>query len=59
MTDPRWATVPEATRVRWIRVLDDYNPIALTPLSRIALRTLAMQGNADGLTPRVIHRAGK
>ena len=49
LTDPRWQTLPEATRIRWIRVLDDYNPIALTPLSRIALRTLAMQGNADGL----------
>ncbi len=51
MTDPRWQTLPEATRIRWIRVLDDYNPIALTPLSRIALRTLAVQGNADGLAP--------
>jgi hypothetical protein len=30
-------------------VLDDFNPISLTPLSRIALRTLAVQGNADGL----------
>jgi len=49
MTDPRWQTLPEATRIRWIRVLDDYNPVALTPLSRIALRTLATQGNADGL----------
>ena len=52
MTDPRWQTLPEATRIRWIRVLDDYNPIALTPLSRIALRTLAAQGNADGLARR-------
>jgi hypothetical protein len=52
MTDPRWQTMPEATRIRWIRVLDDYNPIALTPLSRIALRTLAVQGNADGLARR-------
>jgi hypothetical protein len=49
MSDPRWHTLPEATRIRWIRVLDDYNPIALTPLSRIALRTLAVQGNADAL----------
>jgi hypothetical protein len=51
MTDPRWQTLPEATRIRWIRVLDDFNPISLTPLSRIALRTLAVQGNADGLAP--------
>jgi len=48
MTDPRWQALPEATRIRWIRVLDDYNPIALTPLSRIALRTLAVQGNVGG-----------
>ncbi len=58
MTDPRWQTLPQATRIRWIRVLDDYNPIALTPLSRIALRTLAVQGNADG-SPDVIHSASK
>jgi hypothetical protein len=59
MTDPRWQTLPEATRIRWIRVLDDYTPIALTPLSRIALRTLAVQGNADGLTPPPRHPQGR
>ena len=38
MSDPRWATLPDTTRARWVRVLDDYTPGTLSVMSRWALR---------------------
>lgn len=53
MTDPRWATVPEATRVRWVRVLADITPGNLSVMSRWALHTAARRGETHTIAPIV------
>lgn len=53
MTNPRWATVPEATRVRWVRVLADITPGNLSVMSRWALHTAARRGETQLISPLV------
>ncbi len=51
MSDPRWATLPDTTRARWVRVLDDYTPGTLSVMSRWALNTAARRGEPDTIAP--------
>ena len=53
MTDPRWATLPEATRIRWIRVLNDHTPGTLSVMSRWAVHIAANRGDATTIAPIV------